>query len=174
MSLDALAQALPDYAKDLRANLSAVASLGPLSEQQIWTVLLASAAAIGEPQTMRAIKAEAEARLSLEARHAAMNAAAKMAMNNVYFRAVHLLANTEYAAMRSGLRASALTHPGASKVDFELCELAVSAINGCGACLDAHETSLRKQGVSAEQVQLALKIGAVVAAVSAALRAETV
>jgi AhpD family alkylhydroperoxidase len=41
-------------------------------------------------------------------------------------------------------------------------ENGVSAINGCGACLDAHEAELRKHGLSAPQVQAALRIGAVV------------
>lgn len=39
---------------------------------------------------------------------------------------------------------------------------AVSTINGCGPCLDAHEGALRKHGVPATQVQTALRIGAVV------------
>ena len=36
------------------------------------------------------------------------------------------------------------------KTDFELYSLAVSAINGCGACMAAHERVVRKAGLGAE------------------------
>lgn len=48
----------------------------------------------------------------------------------------------------------------------------VSAINGCGACLDAHEGALRKHGVPATHVQTALRIGSVVHAVSRIVASE--
>ena len=38
--------------------------------------------------------------------------------------------------------------PGVDKVDFELWCLAVSAINGCGLCVDSHENVLREKGVT--------------------------
>ena len=62
--------------------------------------------------------------------------------------------------------------PGVDKVDFELWSLAVSAVNGCGMCLTAHEHELRKGGLGAEQVQAAVRIAAVVHAVAAALDGE--
>ena len=48
----------------------------------------------------------------------------------------------------------------------------MSAVNGCGMCLDAHEAELRKHSVTSVQVQAALRIAATVNAVSAVLRAE--
>ena len=70
------------------------------------------------------------------------------------------------------LRMNVIANPGADKTDFELWCLAVSAINGCGACLDAHEEELRKRAVPAVQIQTALRIAAVVNAVSRVLAAE--
>ena len=58
------------------------------------------------------------------------------------------------------------------KVDFELWCLAVSAINGCGVCIDSHENILRQAGLSAEQIQAAVRISAVVHAVAAILDGE--
>jgi alkyl hydroperoxide reductase subunit D len=95
-----------------------------------------------------------------------------MGMNNVYYRSLHLMHNGEYRTIPAKLRMNVLANPGAPKIDFELWSLAVSAINGCGACLDSHETELRKHGVSAVQVQAALRIGAVVNAVSRVVAAE--
>ena len=67
-----------------------------------------------------------------------------MAMNNIYYRATHLIHNDEYGQLRAGLRMNVMGNPGIDKMTFELASLAVSAINGCGACLDSHERTLRQ------------------------------
>jgi alkyl hydroperoxide reductase subunit D len=54
----------------------------------------------------------------------------------------------------------------------QTCALPISAINGCGACLDAHESELRSHDVTNVQVQAALRIAAVVNATSRILAAE--
>jgi alkyl hydroperoxide reductase subunit D len=89
-----------------------------------------------------------------------------MAMNNVYYRFVHLASNPEYGTMRAGLRMNFIGSPGIEKDDFELFSLAVSAMNGCGACIDSHEKLLREHGVKAETIQAAAKIGAIMSAVA--------
>jgi alkyl hydroperoxide reductase subunit D len=65
-----------------------------------------------------------------------------------------------------------IANPGVEKADFELWSLAVSAVNGCGMCLDSHEAELKAAGVTAQQVQAALRIAAVVNAVSRVLAAD--
>ncbi|MDB5495835.1 MAG: alkylhydroperoxidase, AhpD family, partial [Phenylobacterium sp.] len=70
------------------------------------------------------------------------------------------------------LRMNIIANPGVGKVDFDLWSVAVSAINGCGACLDSHEAELKKASVPAPQIQAAIRIGAVVNAVSRVLAAE--
>ena len=59
-----------------------------------------------------------------------------------------------------------IANPGVEKDDFELFSLAVSAMNGCGMCIDSHERVLQQHGVSAETIQAAARIGAVVKAVA--------
>jgi alkyl hydroperoxide reductase subunit D len=172
MSLDALRESLPAYAKDLSLNLSTLAQETTLEDPQKWGTFLACAHAVGTPAVVKAMEAEAAQHLAPEAAQAARAAAAVMGMNNVYYRALHLMHNAEYRTIPAKLRMNVLANPGAPKIDFELWSLAVSAINGCGACLDSHETELRKHGVSAVQVQAALRIGAVVNAVSRVVAAE--
>jgi alkyl hydroperoxide reductase subunit D len=92
-----------------------------------------------------------------------------MAMNNVYYRFTHLVGNEEYAKLRAGLRMNAMANPGCDKLDFELASLAVSAINGCGMCMASHEKTLQKHGVSAQAIQSAVKIAAVLHAVAVTL-----
>jgi alkyl hydroperoxide reductase subunit D len=173
MSIDALRELLPSYAKDLSLNLSTLAAETVLSEQQKWGAFVASAYAVGQPDVVRQINTAAEAfGLSVEAATAARAAAAIMGMNNVYYRSLHLLSNHEYRTLPARLRMNILADPGVDKVDFELWSLAVSAINGCGMCLDSHEAELKKHGVSAPQIQTALRIAATVNAVSRVIAAE--
>jgi alkyl hydroperoxide reductase subunit D len=173
MSLDTLREALPAYAKDLSLNLSSLAGETTLSDQQKWGAFAASAHAVGQPDVIRAVEAAgAAAGLSPEALTAAKAAAAIMGMNNVYYRALHLLSNPEYRTLPARLRMNVIANPGVEKVDFELWCVAVSAINGCGMCLDNHEAELKKAGVPALQIQAAIRIGAVVNAVSRVLAAD--
>lgn len=172
MSIDTLRDALPSYAKDLSLNLSSLASETLLSDAQKWGCFLACAYAIGEAQTVQAFEAEASQRLSPEAMTAAKSAAAIMGMNNVYYRSLHLMHNGEYKTLPARLRMNILANPGAPKVEYELWCTAVSAINGCGACIDAHEKTLREHGATNVQIQASLRIAAVVNAVSRVLAAE--
>ena len=166
MSIDALRDLMPAYAKDISLNLSSLAAETVLNDQQKWGAFLASAHAIGVAPVVKAIEAEAAAVLSPEALTAAKSAAAIMGMNNIYYRSLHLLKNNEYTTLPARLRMNVIANPGVDKMDFELWSVAVSAINGCGACLDAHESELRKHNVPATQIQAALRIGAVVHAAS--------
>src|SRR3546814_5344847 len=90
MSIDALKSALPDYAKDLKLNLSNVLATPGLTEQQIWGTALASALASRNATVIKAVDAEAAQHLSAEGQNAAKAAAAIMGMNNIYYRFVHL------------------------------------------------------------------------------------
>ena len=170
MTLDALRDVIPAYAKDLSLNLGSLASETVLNDQQKWGCFLASAYAVGQPQVVQAI--EASAVLSPEAREAAKAAAAIMGMNNVYYRALHLMKNQEYRTLPARLRMNILANPGVEKDDFELWCTAVSAVNGCGMCLDAHEHTLKEHGVPTASIQTALRIAAVVNAVSRVMAGE--
>jgi alkyl hydroperoxide reductase subunit D len=173
MALEALARSLPSYAADIAANLTALTEETLLNDQQKWGCFVASAHAVATPAALQAIEtAAAAAGLSPEARSAARGAAAIMAQNNVYFRALALMKNQDYRALRSRLRMSLAFKPGVPMDDFDLWCVAVSAIHGCPDCLDAHEGALRGRGVSAEAVQTALRIAAVVHAVSRVLAGE--
>ncbi len=172
MSIDALRDQIPDYAKDIRLNLGSLSTETLLSDQQKWGCFLASALATGNADVIKAVAAEAGAKLSPEAANAAKSAAAIMAMNNVYYRSLHLMSEQVYTTLPAKLRMNVLGNPGVDKVDFELWSIAVSAINGCGMCLDSHEKVVRKAGLSTEQVQAAIRIGAVVNAAAAVLDGE--
>ena len=163
MSLEQLKDQLPDYAKDTRLNLSSVLTVEgapDLSINQIHGVALSSAYATKNQAVIAAIKEEVA--LS-EAEHEATKAAATiMGMNNIYYRFVHLVGDEEYKKMPAKLRMNVIGAPGIPKVDFELYSLAVSAINGCGMCIEAHNHEVLKAGVSKLGVQSVIRIAAVI------------
>ena len=167
MTISNLKTYMADYAKDIKLNLGSVISeegAQGLSASQLYGVALASAYSTKHPTVIQAISGEAEPHLSVEEIQAAKSAATIMAMNNIYYRFIHLSSDKEYAKLPANLRMSVIGKPGIDKADFELMSLAVSAINGCGMCIDAHVREVEKGGISKQGVQSAIRIAAVVAA----------
>ena len=173
MSVDTLKSQIPAYAKDIKLNQSSMANDETLSQQQLWGCIMASAIATRSPAVIQALVPEAARHLSEQAQEAAKAAASIMAMNNVYYRFIHLAKNKEYATLPAKLRMNILANPGVEKVYFELWSLAVSAINGCGMCIDAHEAELKKHGLGVEQIQTAVRVASTIAAVASVIDCET-
>ncbi|HXQ32068.1 MAG TPA: carboxymuconolactone decarboxylase family protein [Steroidobacteraceae bacterium] len=174
-TLETLREEIPDYAKDLRLNLGSVLAPGGapgLTDRQIWMVAVATAIASRNALFAHRIEALAHATLDAPALAAAKAAAAIMGMNNIYYRFAHLTDDTDYRAMPARLRMNVIASPGIDKADFELLSLAVSAVNGCGLCLNAHDAVLKKHGVSREAIQSAVRIGSVIHAVAGVLAYE--
>lgn len=171
MSLQELRNGLGEYAKDIKLNLGSVLNeegAPDLSHNQILGIALASAYATKNPALIAAILAEAASTLSEAEIQAAKAAATVMAMNNIYYRFVHLVADKEFGKMPARLRMNVIGSPGIEKRDFELYALAVSAINGCGMCMDAHVHEVVKAGISKTGVQSAIRIAAVIHAAAQA------
>jgi alkyl hydroperoxide reductase subunit D len=171
-TLDAIRDSLPDYARDLRLNLGSVlqpSGAPGLTEKQIWGVAVASAIASRNVGFAKQIEALAAAHLDEAYLTASRAAAAIMGMNNIYYRFLHLVEDPEYAQLPARLRMNVIGNPGIDKVDFELLSLAVSAVNGCGMCIVAHEKQLRKHEVTREAIQSAVRIAATLHAVAGVL-----
>ena len=172
MSIQTLKDRLPDYAKDLKLNLGSLAAETVLNDTLKAGTFVAAAFASRNPEVIAAINADFGGKLAPADFTAAKAAAAIMGMNNVYYRALHMMHNPEYRTLPARLRMNLIANPGVDKTDFELWSMAVSAITGCGACLDAHETELKKRGVPNTAIQAALRIAAVVNGVSRVMAGE--
>ena len=57
---------------------------------------------------------------------------------------------------------------------FELWSLAVSAINGCGACINTHGKALNEAGVASASIQTAVRFAAIIQSVAIAIEAGTI
>ncbi len=165
--MEQLLSSIPDYAKDLKLNLQTVLKQTELTEQQTWGTVVACALASRNPLVIDALLANAAQHLQPVAMEAAKGAAAIMGMNNVFYRFQHLSEHEKYSTMPARLRMNIMRTHGSDPVDFELWCLAVSAMNGCGKCITAHDRTLREKGVSEESVLAAVRIACVIQALGA-------
>ena len=176
MNIDQLKEKLPEYAKDIRLNLSNlfgnVAQSG-LTDTQFYGTALAVAYSLQQSEMVAAIKNESGSAVTSELDTAAKTAATLMAMNNVYYRFVHLAEDAEFATMPANLRMNGLRSHGVSQVDFELFALAISAINGCGLCISSHLQQLLQQGVSKVGMQTGIRLAATLNAAAQAVGIST-
>ncbi len=172
MTLDALIASIPAYASDLQQNYAVLVRENPdLTSQQLWGTMLASAMTTRNTSLTRAVQAEATSHMTDAAIDAAKSAAAIMGMTNIYYHFLHLSVNQKYNAIPSRLRMNALRTHGVPHVDLELWSLAASAINGCGKCVDAHETVLRDKGVAEDLILAVIRIASIIHAIGVVLEA---
>ncbi|HEY4092831.1 MAG TPA: carboxymuconolactone decarboxylase family protein [Luteibacter sp.] len=173
MSIADLRSQLPEYAKDLKLNLDSVlseAGAPGLNKAQIAMIALGSAYAARFKPLTEAVAAFAAEHATAEQLTAAKGSAAIMGMNNIYYRFQHLVSHPEYETMPAKLRMNVIgAYKGDAKNDFELVSLAVSAVNGCGMCIDSHDRVLREGGVTVQGIQSAVRIASVIHAVAVVL-----
>ncbi|HEY6553921.1 MAG TPA: carboxymuconolactone decarboxylase family protein [Vicinamibacteria bacterium] len=169
IAVDEVRSALPEAAKDIRLNLQSVLEGGALNEAQKWGVAAACAIAARNDRLRDAILQDALDKAGEAVVEDAKAAAVLMAMNNVYYRFRHMVGKPGYSQKPARLRMQRIAQPLTNKVDFELFCLAVSAINGCEACVKAHEQVVVGGGLDEEHVHDAVRIAAVVNAAAVAL-----
>ena len=164
-----LAESLPVYVKDVKLNLTSVlgGNVSTLTLSQKWGCALAVAYSLKSKKVIDAflgssLEAEHITREVVEDAHAA---AALMAMNNVYYRFKHLVGKEAYETRPARLRMTRIASPATSKLDFEMMCLAVSAVNGCGACMSAHEKVVLDGGSSEDAVHDVVRVASIVASV---------
>ncbi len=164
MSIEQLKNQLLESAKDIKLNLSTILTeegSPDLIKNQIGGIALASAYAIKNSSMIESILSEVSIYLTEQEIDAAKSAATIMAMNNIYYRFIHLVNDKSFSTLPAKLRMNVIGNPGIDKVNFELNCLAVSAINGCGMCIEAHTHELTKAGVSKLAIQSSIRIAAV-------------
>ncbi len=168
MALDRLL-ALPEPVKDIKLNVhSLLTGTLSLDEEQRWGVALAAAFASRNVTLVEQIKVAAGEHATAAVMADAYAAATLMAMNNVFYRFRHF-AKKGYGDKPARLRMNRLAQPATNKATFELMSLGVSAINGCEVCVESHEHSIIKAGLSEDQVYDSIRIAANITALATAL-----
>ena len=158
---------IPDYAKDTRLNLDAVMLRSTLDPVLAQGCALAAAVATGNGRVVATIDAAIEDRKEADA---AMTAGSLMAQNNVWYPYVEMADDPALKGLPAGLRMNAIaSHGGTSKVNFEAYSLASSIVGKCHFCVKAHYETLKKEGLTVEQLRDIGKIAAVINSVAKVL-----
>ena len=173
MSLSMIKDLVKDYAKDIRINLDSVLSpegAPGLTQEQIYGTFLASAYASKSEKLKELAEAEVAGKLTSAEVEGIKAATSIMGMNNIYYRYLHLLEGSEeLKKLPAKLRMTVIGKPGIERINFEIYSLAVSAISGCGMCINAHVHELKKAGLDDYGIQSTIRIAAVTNATAQAL-----
>ncbi|HVW95349.1 MAG TPA: carboxymuconolactone decarboxylase family protein [Mucilaginibacter sp.] len=94
----------------------------------------------------------------------AVGCASLLASNNVFYRFRHFTQKEKYTQIPARIRMQLMMKPVTGKEFFELMSLAISAVNGCEMCVNAHEDSLVKLGTTEERIFDAVRIASLITA----------
>lgn len=173
MSLEQIKNLIPDYAKDIRVNLGNVLTeegAPGLTRQQIFSIALTCAYTLGNKKIIGAILDEAKDSLGDMQVNAAKSASSIMAMNNIYYRFLHLSKDPELGKLPARLRMTVIGNPGVEKSLYEANCLAASILTGCENCIKSHIAEVKKGGINLEGVQSIGRIAAVLNATNQAIK----
>jgi len=158
--VDTIKETLPEYAKDTKLNLDAVLLRSTLDPVIAHGCAVAAAMATGNGKLLAVIEQAMEDNKECVA---ALTAASIMAQNNVWYPYIEMADDPALKVLPAGLRMNAImNHGGTSKVNFEAYSLAASIVGKCHFCVKAHYETLKKEGMTVEQLRDVGRIAAVV------------
>jgi len=160
--LSNIAQNEHKYIKDLKINISNALSFTNLSKKE--SSLLALAVAINDKSKtlINSLESLAIENGASDAEIADTYACVSLLnINNVFYRFRHFTKKEFYETTPAGIKMSIMANPVLGKEFFELMSLAVSALNGCELCVNAHEDSLIKLGTSQSRIYDAVRLAAI-------------
>ena len=162
--VNVIKEGLPEYAKDTKLNLDAVLLRSTLDPVIAQGCALAAAFAAGNSKLATAIDAEFEDRKEADA---ALTAASIMASTNVWYSYTKMINDSSMTGLGAGLRMNGIaSHGGTSKVNFEAYALCASIVGKCHDCVVSHYNTLKKEGITVEQLRDIGRIAAVINSVS--------
>jgi alkyl hydroperoxide reductase subunit D len=165
--VNSIKEALPEYAKDTKLNLDSVINRSTLDATVAQGCALAAAMATGNGKLVTFIQSGVE---DTKERDAALTASSLMGMNNVWYPYVEMVDDPNLAGLPAQLRMNAIaTHGGTTKVNFESYSLAASIVGKCHFCVKAHYDTLKKEGMTVEQLRDIGRIAAVITSVAKVL-----
>jgi alkyl hydroperoxide reductase subunit D len=163
--VEQIKESIPDHAKDIKLNLDTVINRSGLDEVDAHACAFAAAVAAGNGDLAFEISMNGPLAGTTE-REAAKTAAALMGMNNVYYPFVEMTEDPDLKGLPPGLRMNAYaTHGGVSKKKFEMYALCASIVGKCHFCVKSHYETLKKEGMTTQELMAVGRIAAVITAV---------
>jgi lipoyl-dependent peroxiredoxin subunit D len=165
--VEQIKEALPEYAKDTKLNIDAVILRSSLDVTISTGCALAAAMATGNGKLVTFIQSSME---DATERDAALTASTIMAQNNVWYPYVEMVEDEQLKGLPAQLRMNAIAnHGGTSKLNFEAYSLAASIVGKCHFCVKAHYETLKKEGLTVQQLRDIGRIAAVMNSVAKVL-----
>lgn len=153
------------YLRDLKLNFNSTLTSEFLSEKECGLIGLSIAANNQNAILINFYKEYATKFGATEDELAeAVSCASLLASNNVFYRFRHFTQKEKYTQIPARIRMQLMMKPVTSKEFFELMSLAISAVNGCEMCVNAHEDSLIKLNTKEERIFDAVRIASIVTA----------
>jgi alkyl hydroperoxide reductase subunit D len=163
--VDQIKESIPDHSKDIKLNIDAVINRSGLDEVDAHACALAAAISSGNGELALEIQMNGPLMDTIE-REAAKTAASLMGQNNVWYPFVEMANDESMKGLPAGLRMNAYaTHGGVSKKKFEMYSLAASIVGKCHFCVKAHYDTLKKEGMTTQELMSVGRIAAVVTAI---------
>ena len=161
--METLLSSLPAEAKDIKINLPRVLSdtQSGWSEEALYTIAYAVVLASDASEKQQALLALIAHNVDEAQQFAARVAVNSMAMNNVFYRFLHLSQDAELSRMPAGLRMQMMRQHGSDPILFEAMSLAISALSGCGMCIQSHVSALKQNGKEAHAILAIARIASV-------------
>jgi alkyl hydroperoxide reductase subunit D len=164
-SLTLLEKGESRYLRDLKLNLTSTLTSEHLSTKECALTGLATAINNNNSLLIQFFSRYAQEQGATDADTAeAAGCASLLASNNIFYRFRHFTQKEKYGQIPARIRMQLMIKPVTGKEFFELMSLAISAVNGCEMCVNAHEDSLIKMGTSEERVFDAVRIASLVTA----------
>jgi alkyl hydroperoxide reductase subunit D len=158
-------ESIPDHSKDIKLNIDAVINRSGLDLVDAHACALAAAIAAGNGELAFEIQMNGPL-MGAEEREAAKTAASLMGQNNVWYPFVEMAGDEGMKGLPAGLRMNAYaTHGGVSKKKFEMYSLAASIVGKCHFCVRAHYDTLKREGMTVQELMAVGRIAAVVTAI---------
>jgi lipoyl-dependent peroxiredoxin subunit D len=158
-------ESIPDHSKDIKLNIDAVINRSGLDLIDAHACALAAAIAAGNGELAFEIQMNGPL-MGAEEREAAKTAASLMGQNNVWYPFVEMAGDEGMKGLPAGLRMNAYaTHGGVSKKKFEMYSLAASIVGKCHFCVKAHYDTLKKEGMTTQELMSVGRIAAVITAI---------
>ena len=151
------------FVKDLKMNVKTALNAANLETKEALLIALSIAANNKETDLVNGFEKMAVDAGATPAEIAETYACTSLlATNNVLYRFRHFTQKEAYQKMQAKVRMSIMMKPVLGKEFFELMSLAISSVNGCEMCVNAHEDSLIKLGTTEERVFDAIRIASVI------------
>lgn len=171
--VDIVKEKLPDYAKDTKLNLDAVINRSTLDPVVAEACALAALVATGNTKLLgwfldnTNLNIKTDTQDNVKERDAALAAASIMASTNVWYTYIKMVNDPSMAGLGAGLRMNVIaSHGGTSKINFEAYALSASIVGKCHDCVVSHYATLKKEGMTVENLRDIGRIASVVNSVA--------